>query len=221
MGNKDKTRDRDAAANRDHSHSRANRDHSQDWEAARDTALAKTITKAVAQQTQSIADMFARQNREAAKESQSIAEMFAQQNREAAKETQSMAKAFTRQMEKAHAQYQDLLKETRTAPLPTTLKVTSSTDGFRVMDPFNWTMDKNIYQRWQRWSHKARLALEAMEGDTEKTKISYLHHWLNGEGISKIEGWKNSKILISQEEYDKLKDKNDKYSLDKIESYFT
>ena len=82
-------------------------------------------------------------------------------------------------------------------------------------------MDKNIYQRWQLWSHKARLALEAMEGDTEKTKISYLHHWLNGDGISKIKGWKNSKTLISQEDYDKLADKTGKYSLDKVESYFT
>ena len=138
--------------------------------------------------------MFARQNREPARETQSIAEMFAQQNREAAKEMQSMAKAFTRQMEKAHAQYQDLLKETRAAALPTTLKVTSSTDGFRVMDPFDWTLDKNVYQRRQLWSHKARLALEAMEGDTEKIKISYLHHWLNGEGISKIEGWKTARL---------------------------
>ena len=193
MGNKDKTRDRDAATNRDHS-----------WDQeSRDAVLARTITKAVALQTQS------------------IAEMFAKQTRDAAKETQSMAEAFTRQMEKAHVQYQDLLKESRAAALPTTLKVTSSTDGFRVIDPFNWTMDKNVYQRWQLWSHKARLALEAMEGDTEKTKISYLHHWLNGEGISKIEGWKNSRILISQEEYDKLGDTTGKYSLDKIESYFT
>ena len=56
---------------------------------------------------------------------------------------------------------------------------------------------------------------------TEKTKISYLHHWLNGEGISKIEGWKNSKILISQADYDKLEDKTGKYSLDEIESYFS
>ena len=207
MGNKDKTRDGDATTYRDHSHSWANRDHSQDWEAARDAALAKTITEAVAQQTQSIAEMFTKQNREAAKEIQSIAEMFAQQNRETAKETHSMAEAFTRQMEKAHVQYQDLLKESHTAALPTTLKVTSSTDGFRVMDPFDWTLDKNVYQRWQLWSHNARLALEAMEGDTEKTKISYLHHWLNGEGISKIGGWKNSKILISQEEYDKLANK--------------
>ena len=200
MGNKDKTRDRDAATeNRD---SQANRDHSRDRE-SRDAMLARTIAKAVDLQTQS------------------IAEMFAKQTREAAKETQSMAKAFTRQMGKAHVQYQDLLKENRTATLPTTLKVTSSTDGFRVMDPFNWTMDKNVDQRWQLWSHKARLALEAMEGDTEKTKISYLHHWLNGEGISKIEGWKNSKILVSQAEYDKLGDTTGKYSLDKIESYFS
>ena len=123
-------------------------------------------------------------------------------------------------MDKAHVQYQDLLKESRAAALPATLKVTSSTDGFRVMDPFDWTMDKNIYQRWLLWSHKAKLTLDAMEGDTEKTKISYLHHWLNGEGISKIEGWKNSKILISQTDYDALGNKEGKYSLDKIESYF-
>ena len=38
------------------------------------------------------------------------------------------------------------------------------------MDPFDWTMDKNIYQRWQLWSHKARLALDAMEGDTENNR---------------------------------------------------
>ena len=89
------------------------------------------------------------------------------------------------------------------------------------MDPFDWTMDKNVYQRWRLWSHKAKLALEAMEGDPEKTKISYLHHWLYGEGISKIEGWKNSKVLISQSDYDELADKTGKYSLDKIETYFT
>ena len=177
MGNKDKTRDGDATTE--------NRDHSQDREAARDTALAKNITEAVARETLSIAEV------------------------------------FTRQMAKTHVQYQDLLKESRAAALPTTLKVTSGSDGFSVMDSFDWTMDKNVYQRWQLWSHKAKLALEAMEGDTEKTKISYLHHWLNGEGISKIEGWKNSKILISKADYDALENTTGKYSLDKIESYFT
>ena len=126
-------------------------------------------------------------------------------------------------MEKAHVQYEKLFKESRTPALPPTLKVTSSSDGFRVMDPFDWTMDKDVYQRWQLWSHKARLTLDAMEGDTEKTKISYLHHWLNGAGIAKIEGWKNSKILLSQADYDALeeRDKVGKYSLDKIESYFS
>ena len=124
-------------------------------------------------------------------------------------------------MAKAHAQYQEAIKENCAAALLTTLKVTSGSDGFRVMDPFDWTMDKNVHQRWQLWSHKAKLTLEAMEGDSEKTKISYLHHWLNGEGISKIEGWKNNKILISQSDYDELEDKTGKYSLDKIESYFT
>ena len=138
-----------------------------------------------------------------------------------ARETQSIAEVFTRQMERAHVQYQDLLKETRAATLPTSLKVTSASAGFKIMDPFDWTLDKNVYQRWQLWSHKARLTLEATEGDTEKTKISYLHHWLNGEGIAKIEGWKNSKILISQAEYDELESKTGKYSLDKIESDFT
>ena len=179
MGNKDKNRNGDATTSTE-----TNRDHSQDQE-ARDAMLAKTITEAVARETQSIAEV------------------------------------FTRQMEKAHAQYQELLKESHAATLPATLKVTSASDGFKVMDPFDWTLDKNVYQRWQLWSHKARLTLEAMEGDTEKTKISYLHHWLNGEGISKIEGWKNSKILISQSDYDALEDTTGKYSLDKIESYFT
>ena len=118
-------------------------------------------------------------------------------------------------------QYEKLFKESHAATLPASLKVTSSSDGFRVMDPFDWTMDKNVYQRWQLWSHKARLALDAMEGDTERTKISYLHHWLNGEGIVKIEGWKNSKILLSQADHDTFEDKAGKYSLDKTESYFS
>ena len=132
---KDKTKDGDAATSTE-----TNRDHSQDWEARDAAVLAKTIAEAVAQETQSITEVFARQ------------------------------------MEKAHVQYQDLLKESHAAALLTTLKVTSGTDGFRVMDPFDWTMDKNVYQRWQIWSHKAKLTLEAMEGDSEKTKISYLHH---------------------------------------------
>ena len=205
MGNKDKTRDENAATN-------ASRDQE-----SRDAALARTITEAVALQTKSIVEMFSKQK---AEETLSIIEMFSKQK---AEETQSLTEAFSWQMEKTHAQYEEILKASRAQNFPSTLKVTSSSEGFRVMDPFDWTMDKNIYQRWQLWSHKARLALDAMEGDTENTKISYLHHWLNGNGISKIKGWKNSKILISQEEYEALeeKDRKGKYSLDKVESYFT
>ena len=172
----------------------ASRDHSRDQE-SRDAALTRTIAEAVA-------GAFTKQK---------------------ADETKFITETFTRQMEKTQVQYEELLKASHTQNFPSTLKVTSSSDGFRVMDPFDWTMDKNIYQRWQLWSHKARLALEAMEGDNEKTKISYLHHWFNGNGISKIKGWKNSKVLISQEDYDALeeRDRKGKYSLDKVESYFT
>ena len=196
MGNKDKTRDENATTSTD-----ASRDQE-----SRDTTLARTITVAVAGAL----------TQQKAKETQSIAEAVAQQ-------TKSITDTFQRQMEKTHVQYEEILKASHAQNFPSTLKVTSSSEGFRVMDPFDWTMDKNIYQRWQLWSHKARLALDAMEGDNEKTKISYLHHWLDGKGISKIKGWKNSKILISQEDYDAFeeRDRKGKYSLDKIESYFT
>ena len=76
----------------------ANRDLNQDREAW-DTALAKTITKAVA-----------------------------------------------REMAKAHAHYQALLSEKSGAAVPTSLKVTSGASGFKVMDPFDWSKDKAIYQ---------------------------------------------------------------------------
>ena len=194
MGNKDKTWDENAAT-----------DASRDQE-SRDATLARTIAVAVA-------GALVQQMSE---ETQSIDEAVALQ-------TKSITETFSRQMEKTHAQYEEILKASHAQSFPSTLKVTSSSDGFRVMDPFDWKMDKNIYQGWQLWSHKARLALDAMEGDNEKTKISYLHHWLDGKGISKIKGWKNSKILISQEDYDALeeRDRKGKYSLDKIESYFT
>ena len=91
------------------------------------------------------------------------------------------------------------------------------------MDPFDWTKDRDIYQRWQLWSEQARHALKTMDGDTEDNKISYFHHWINGYVMGKIESWKNNKDLISQEEYDKLDEnrRQGKYSSEKIESYFT
>ena len=126
-------------------------------------------------------------------------------------------------MAKAHAHYQALLNNRSAAVIPTSLKVTSGANGFKVMDPFDWTKDISIYQRWQLWLEKARLTLEAMEGDSEKTKISYFHHLIDGEGMEHIESWKNSKTLIHQSEYDGLEEhqKEGKYSSDSIESYFT
>ena len=99
----------------------SNRDLSRDRD-ARDTALAKTITKAV-----------------------------------------------TREMAKAHTHYQALFNDRGTAAIQTSLKFTSGANGFKVMDPFDWTKDKAIYQRWQLWSEKARLTLDALEGDSERT----------------------------------------------------
>ena len=134
---------------------------------------------------------------------------------------QTITEAVTREMANAHAHYQAILIERGAATLQTSLKISSGANGFKVMDPFNWTKDNSIYQRWQLWSEKARLALDAMEGDSEKTKISYFHHWINGEGMVHIESWKNSKTLISQSAYDELERKEDKYSSERIENYFT
>ena len=60
------------------------------------------------------------------------------------------AEAEAREMAKAHS------------TLPS-LKVTSGALGFKVMDPFYWSKDKVIFQRWQLWSEKARDALDAMK----------------------------------------------------------
>ena len=132
---------------------------------------------------------------------------------------QTITEAVAREMAKAHAHYQPILNEKSTATLQTSLKVSSGANGFKVMDPFDWTKDKSIYQRWQLWSEKARLALDAMDSDSEKTKISDFHHWINGEGMGHIESWKNSKTLISQSTYDELESKEGKYSSECIESY--
>ena len=100
------------------------------------------------------------------------------QDREARDATlaKTITEAVAREMAKAHVQYQALLNGRSAAVIPTSLKVTSEANGFKVMDLFDWTKDKAIYQRWQLWSEKARLTLDAMEGDSEKTKISYFHH---------------------------------------------
>ena len=120
------------------------------------------------------------------------------QDREArdAAQAKTITEAVAREMAKAHVQYQALLNDCSASAIPTSLKVTSGANSFKVMDPFDWTKDKAIYQRWQLWSEKAKLTLDAMEGDSEKTKISYFHHWINGKEMGHIESWKNNKTLI-------------------------
>ena len=134
----------------------------------------------------------------------------------------TIIEAVAREIAKAHVHYQALLNKRSATVIPTSLKVTSGANGFKVMDPFDWTKDKAIYQRWQLWSEKARLTLDAMKGDSEKTKISYFHHWINGERMGHIELWKNNKTPISQSEYDGLEEhqKEGKYSSEQIESYY-
>ena len=151
MGNKDKTQDKNAAT------STNARDRDQE---SRDATLFKTIAVAVAgalmqqkaKETQSIATAVAGALRQQkSKETQSIAEAVALQTKsiaEVALQTKSITETFSRQMEKTHVQYEEILKASHTQNFPSTLKVTSSSEGFRVMDPFDWTMDKNIYQRW-------------------------------------------------------------------------
>ena len=118
----------------------------------------------------------------------------------------TIAEAVAREMAKAHVHYQALLNERSAPVIPTRLKVTSGANGFKVMDCFNLTKDKAIYQRWQLWSEKARHTLDTMEGDSEKSKISYFHHWINREGMGHTESWKNNKTLICQSEYDRLEE---------------
>ena len=49
----------------------------------------------------------------------------------------TIAKVVAREMAKAHVHYQALLNERSTAVIPTSLKVTSGANGFKVMDPFD------------------------------------------------------------------------------------
>ena len=137
--------------------------------------------------------------------------------------SKQVAEAIARKMAKAHGHYQALINDRGAGAMPTSFQMTSRTLGFKVMDPFDWTKDKAIYQRWQIWLEKARHILDAMEGDSEKTKISYFHHWIASKGMAKIESWKNTKVLISQEDYEKLEEneKEGKYSSENVESYFT
>ena len=90
---------------------------------------------------------------------QAVAEAFTKQK---ADETKIITETFTRQMEKTQVQYEELLEASHAQNFPSTLKVTSSSEGFRVMDPFNWTHDKK---------HLPEMATMVYEG-----KTSFGHH---------------------------------------------
>ena len=76
-----------------------------------------------------------------------------------------VVEAIAREMAKAHTHYRALLNDRGATAMQTSPKMTSRALGCKVMDPFDWTKDKAIYQRWQMWSEKARHTLDAMEGD--------------------------------------------------------
>ena len=71
-----------------------------------------------------------------------------------------VVETIAREMAEAHAHYQALLNERGAAAMPTSLKMTSGPLGFKVMDPFDWTKDKAIYQRWQMRSEKLDMPLK-------------------------------------------------------------
>ena len=84
------------------------------------------------------------------------------------------------------------------------------------------TKDKAIYQTWQLWSEKARLNLDAMGGDSEKTKISYFHLGSMERERDILSHGKTTKpsftslSMMGLEEHQK----EGKYSSEQIESYF-
>ena len=98
-------------------------------------------------------------------------------------------------MANAHAHYQAIFNERGAATLQTSLKVSSGTNGFNFMDPFNW--------------------------DSGQSYLPEMAIVVNREGMGHIESWKNSKTLINQSACDELENTESKYSSERIESYFT
>ena len=54
---------------------------------------------------------------------------------------QTITEAVAREVAKAHAHYQAIFNEKGAATLHTSLKVSSGSHGFKVMDPFDWTKE--------------------------------------------------------------------------------
>ena len=86
--------------------------------------------------------------------------------------------AISRESAQFTATFTAILKESNTANMPTSLKVTSGAAGIKAISPpLLLDQGQGYLQRWQLWSEKARQALDCMEGDSVKAKISYFHHW--------------------------------------------
>ena len=97
-----------------------------------------------------------------------------------------VVEAVARKMAKAHAYYQALLNERITAVIPTSFKVTSRALGFKVMDPFDYTKDKYIYQRWQLWSEKDGHALVQWKVIQKRLKFHISTNGLLEKGWAKL-----------------------------------
>ena len=99
-------------------------------------------------------------------------------------------------MAKGHAHYQAILNERGAATIQTNLKVSSGATGFKLWTPSIGrrtnlsTRDGNYGQK------KLDSPLMPWKVTQKGLKISYFHHWINGEGMGHIESWKNSKTLI-------------------------
>ena len=120
----------------------------------------------------------------------------------------------TTAVSKKTAELKSIVNEKFAASMPATLKNSSGTA---------WIRDKSIYHQWQTWSKKARHAVDAMDGDSEKATISYFHHWIDSTGEAQIESWINNGTLLKEEDYNKLNEdqKKGKCSQSCTESYFT
>ena len=113
-------------------------------------------------------------------------------------------------------------QEKKAAPKHNTYTA-SGAAGLTAMEKIDWTPDNSFYQWWLTWTEEAEHSLAAMEGDTTKTKISFLHIWVNKQGMTLFMQWKNQGIIFSHEDYEALDvgNKDKKFPDDEIETYFT
>ena len=114
---------------------------------------------------------------------------------------EAVAVAISKTTVEMMAKFTALLNERIATSMPVTLKTSSGATEISAIPPFDWTRDKTIYQWWQAWSKKARHALNAMEGDSNKAKISYFHHWIDTAGEAQVESWINNGFLLKKEDF--------------------